>query len=60
MQNTSKAGGLTPTTLAVWVCAADKVSFSVPVHTPTHRLTEYPPSLTNRKTDIARTYIVDF
>jgi len=27
------------------------------VHTPTHRLTEYPPSLTNRKTDIARTYV---
>ena len=28
------------------------------MHTPTHRLTEYPPSLTNRKTDIARTYNV--
>ena len=25
MQNTSKPGGLTPITLAVWVCAADKV-----------------------------------
>ena len=34
MQNTSKPGGLTPITLAVWVCAADKVRLSVSRCTP--------------------------